>query len=157
MAPGRREGGGWGRGFLQTQGRPGRSLAADLFVPRRPVAGALGRRAPARQVIVRSGAKGACRIVADPCVLARCPPANPRSLGERQRRLFVRRSRCSALSHVAPFPGSGFLAGSQISVLAQSLLSKRRPGAVLLLRAGRVLAAALGSGRPRLGGCRGLA
>lgn len=112
MAPGRRTrvagpaGGGWGRAFLKPQRRPGRSSVADPSVPGRPVAGVLGRRPPARQVIVRSGAKGACEIAADPRVLARRPRAHPRSLGARQPRLFVHRSR-GAVSHVAPSPGSG--------------------------------------------------
>lgn len=53
----------------------------------------------------------------------------------------------------SPLLRSSSLAGSRLSVLAQSSFSKRRLGAALLLRVGRVLAAALDSGRPRLGGC----
>lgn len=53
-----------------------------------------------------------------------------------------------------PFLRSSPLAVSKLSVLAQSSFSKRRLGAALLLRVGRVLGAALDSGRPRLGGCR---
>lgn len=90
----------------------------------------------------------------DPCVLANHLPANQRGLDtQRKWWLFVREI-LGALSHAVPFLRSSSLAASRLSVLAQSSLSKRRLGAALLLRVGRVLAAALGSGRPRLLGCR---
>lgn len=88
MAPGRRrggaeqEGGSWRGRVPKTPPRPGASSAESPGIPGRPVARALNRR-PARQVIVRPGAKGVWKIAADPCVLARRPPDKPRSWGAR--------------------------------------------------------------------------
>ena len=141
MAPSRRRGGAepgggsWGRGpkdptaAWRELGR--RAWLSPAARSRKPWTGG-----PARQVIVRPGAKGVWKIAADPCVLARRPPAKPRSWGARRRWLGVRRSR-GALSHAAPFSGSGFSAAPRLSVLAQPLLSKRRLGAVLLSAARR--------------------
>lgn len=121
MAPGRRERGGWGRGCLNARRRPGRGSAASLSLPRRPAAGALGRRPPARQVIVRSGAEGAWRTAADPCVLARRPPASPRRLGERRRRR--RRSEPGS-----PLPGLGLLGWFSSQRLGAALALREAPG-----------------------------
>lgn len=146
MAPGRRRGGaepgrGGGEAGGGGEGPKDPTAARPELGGEPPVSPAARSRepwtgGPARQVIVRPGAKGVWKIAADPCVLARRPPAKRRSWGARQRWLGVRRSR-GARSHAASFPGSGFWAAPGLSVLAQPLLSKRHPGAVLLSAARR--------------------